>query len=73
MIPRTTRHSTDRSHAPGVWKERESILMQVLAYCRMPNHFDLALWPYYDGDLSRWMHSLPTTYVRQTANPTSRA
>jgi len=30
--------------------------MRVLAYCLMPNHFHLALWPARDGDLSRWMH-----------------
>jgi putative transposase len=29
--------------------------MRVLAYCLMPNHFHLALWPRADGDLSRWI------------------
>ena len=29
--------------------------MRVLAYCLMPNHFHLVLWPRDDGDLSRWM------------------
>ena len=32
--------------------------MRLLAYCLMPNHFHLALWPYHNGDLSRWMHWL---------------
>jgi putative transposase len=41
------------------------IPMRVLAYCLMPNHFHLALWPHYDGDLSRWMHWLLTTHVRR--------
>jgi putative transposase len=27
--------------------------MRVVAYCLMPNHFHLALWPRGDGDLSR--------------------
>jgi REP element-mobilizing transposase RayT len=27
----------------------------VLAYCLMPNHFHLVLWPHADGDLSRFM------------------
>lgn len=31
------------------------ISMQVLAYCLMPNHWHLVLWPLRDGDLSRFM------------------
>lgn len=31
----------------------------------MPNHFHLVLWPYEDGDLSRWMQWLLTTHVRR--------
>ena len=41
------------------------IPMRILADCLMPNHFHLALWPYHDGDLSRWMHWLLTTHVRR--------
>ncbi len=40
------------------------ISMRVLAYCLMPNHFHMVLWPYRDGDLSRWMHWLLTAHVR---------
>jgi putative transposase len=39
--------------------------MRVLAFCLMPNHFHLALWPRADGDVSRWMHWLMTTHVRR--------
>ena len=39
--------------------------MRVLAYCLMPNHFHLAVWPHGDGDLSRWMHWLQNTHVRR--------
>ncbi len=39
--------------------------MWVLAYCLMPNHFHLALWPEQDGHLSRWMHWLLTAHVRR--------
>ncbi len=39
--------------------------MRILAYCLMPNHFHLALWPRADGELSRWMHWLMTTHVRR--------
>ncbi len=41
------------------------IPMRLLAYCLMPNHFHLALWPYHDGDLSAWMHWLLTAHVRR--------
>ncbi|HUY90570.1 MAG TPA: transposase [Pirellulales bacterium] len=39
--------------------------MRLLAYCLMPNHFHLVLWPYCDGDLSRWMQWLLTSHVRR--------
>jgi len=41
------------------------IPMRVLAYCLMPNHFHLALWPQADGDLSRWMQWVLTAHVRR--------
>ena len=39
--------------------------MRILAYCVLPNHFHLALWPLGDGDLGRWMHWLFTAHVRR--------
>ena len=39
--------------------------MRILAYCLMPNHFHLVLWPRDDGDLSRWMQWLLTSHVRR--------
>ncbi len=39
--------------------------MRVLAYCLMPNHIHLALWPHADEDLSRWMQWLLTAHVRR--------
>ena len=39
--------------------------MRVVAYCLMPNHFHLVVWPSADGELSRWMHWLLTTHVRR--------
>jgi len=41
------------------------VSMRVLAYCIMPNHFHLALWPVQDGDLSRFMQWLLTAHVRR--------
>src|SRR5208283_4453043 len=39
--------------------------LRILAYCVLPNHFHLALWPLGDGDLGRWMHWLLTAHVRR--------
>jgi putative transposase len=39
--------------------------MRVLAYCLMPNHFHLVLWPLGDGDLSTWMGWLMNSHVRR--------
>jgi putative transposase len=39
--------------------------MRMLAYCLMPNHFHLVVWPSADGDLSRWMHWLRTAHARR--------
>jgi putative transposase len=43
----------------------QRIPMRVLAYCVMPNHFHLALWPHSDRDLGRWMQWLLTAHVRR--------
>ncbi len=39
--------------------------LRVVGWCLMPNHFHLVLWPYEDGDLSRWMQWLMTCHVRR--------
>ena len=33
--------------------------MRLLAYCLMPNHWHLVLWPRRDGDLSTFMAWVP--------------
>jgi putative transposase len=43
----------------------QRIPLRLLAYCLMPNHFHLALWPIADGDLGRWMQWLLTAHVRR--------
>jgi len=43
----------------------ERLPMRLLSYCLMPNHFHLVLWPWEDGDLSRWMQWLLTSHVRR--------
>jgi putative transposase len=37
--------------------------VRLLAFCLMPNHFHLALWPPGDDDLSAYMHWLLTTHA----------
>jgi putative transposase len=39
--------------------------VRLLAYCLMPNHFHLVLWPRADGDLSNYMMWLLTAHVRR--------
>jgi putative transposase len=43
----------------------EHVSMRVLAYCLMPNHWHLVLWPIKDGDLGRFMQRLTSTHVRR--------
>jgi putative transposase len=42
----------------------ERVPMRLLAWCLMPNHFHVVLWPQEDGDLGRWMQWLLTAHVR---------
>jgi putative transposase len=39
--------------------------MRILAYCVMPNHWHLVLYPKNDRDLSEFMRWVTTTHVRQ--------
>jgi putative transposase len=39
--------------------------MRLLAYCLMPNHFHVLIWPREDGDLSRFMRWLTMTHTQR--------
>ena len=39
--------------------------VRLLAFCLMPNHWHLVLWPRSDGELSRFMQRLQTAHVRR--------
>lgn len=39
--------------------------MRLLAYCVMPNHWHLVVWPRWDGDLSRFMNWLTLTHTQR--------
>src|SRR5579884_860543 len=42
---------------------KDKLPMRLLAFCLMPNHFHLVLWPYQDGDLSDFLHWLTLTHT----------
>ena len=44
---------------------KELIDVRILAYCIMPNHFHLVLYPRHDKDMSEFMRWLTTTHVRK--------
>jgi len=39
------------------------VTMRILAYCLMPNHWHLMLWPIENDDLSNFMHWLTLTHA----------
>ncbi len=43
----------------------ERVPMRLLAYCVMPTHWHLVLWPYRDEDLSRLMRWLTLTHSQR--------
>jgi putative transposase len=43
----------------------ERIDVRLLAFCLLPKHFHLVLWPRRDGDLSDYMMWLTTAHVRR--------
>lgn len=48
-----------------VEEAREQVAMRLLAYCLMPNHWHLVLWPRNDGDLSEYMRWLTVTHTQR--------
>lgn len=60
-------------HQPGDYRAFVSIMaqcsqrlpMRVLAYCLMPNHYHLVLWPHGDGELSDWMQHLGQRHAQR--------
>src|SRR3974377_2270314 len=43
----------------------EEAPMRTCAYCLMPSHWHMLLWPERDGDLARFMQRLTITHVRR--------
>lgn len=44
---------------------QERIPMRILAWCLMPNHWHLVLWPREDGELSTYMRLLTLTHTQR--------
>jgi len=43
----------------------ERVSMHLMAFCLMPNHWHLVLWPQKDNDLSSFMRWLTTTHAQR--------
>ncbi len=59
---------TDEDHAAFERVLAQAVVrheMRLLAYCLMPNHFHLLLWPREDGDLSQFMRWLTVTHTQR--------
>jgi putative transposase len=44
---------------------RQQVPMRLLAFCVMPNHWHLVVWPLEDGDLSEYMRWLTVTHTQR--------
>lgn len=44
---------------------QERVPMRILAWCVMPNHWHLLLWPHQDGDLSNYMRLVTLTHTQR--------
>lgn len=59
------KNEKDYVHFEQLLEEAKELLdMRILAYCIMPNHWHLVLYPRTDTDMSVFMHWLTTTHVR---------
>ncbi|HED37732.1 MAG TPA: hypothetical protein ENI76_05750, partial [Ignavibacteria bacterium] len=45
-------------------KAKDKYGMRILAYCLMPNHFHLVLYPCKDGDLQKFMQWVTLTHTQ---------
>ena len=49
----------------NVLEEGREFNVRVLAYCLMPNHFHLVLYPYHNGDLGKFMQWITLTHTQR--------
>ena len=43
----------------------DRVPVRLLAYCLMPNHWHLLVWPKHDGDLAKWVRWLTLTHTQR--------
>ena len=56
----------DYKHFESILQEgKDTIDMRLVAYCIMPNHWHLVLYPRKDTDMGEFMRWITTTHVRQ--------
>jgi putative transposase len=48
-----------------LFETRDTVKIPLLAYCLMPNHWHLVVWPERDTDLSMFMHQLTGTHAQR--------
>ena len=60
ILPTITASSSGRRRPGG-----RALSVRVLAYCVMPNHWHLVVWPQSDDGLSRFMHWLTGTHAQR--------
>jgi len=54
-----------RAFADALAEIQDRVSMRILAWCLMPNHWHLLLWPEHDGDLSNYMRLLTLTHTQR--------
>lgn len=54
-----------RAFQEALGEFQERVPMRVLAYCLMPNHWHLVLWPEHDGDLSKYLRLVTLTHTQR--------
>jgi putative transposase len=72
VLNRAVRRAT-LFETPSDYASFEQVLLQalrrmplrVLAYCVMPNHWHLVVWPRFPGELSSFMHWLTCTHAQR--------
>jgi putative transposase len=67
-VGRRTVFETDRDYGAFIAvldEARRHVPMRLLAYCLLPNHWHLVLWPRGDEDLSNYMHWLTVTHTQR--------
>ena len=51
--------------APALAETLERLPMRLCAYCLMPNHWHLVVWPREDGQLGAFLQRLSITHARR--------